>query len=247
MPSVCVFGGTGYLGSRIARQFVNTGYRVVVVGRGGGTVPGVEYARANVFEPESYRDVVLGADVVVHSIGVLLENPDYKRVVARLALGLSEGLCSAVDAARTLVLPNPMAKDPDFLYQRMNCDSALVLAKTVAETRQGDSRPAFVYISADRAPPLVPAGYISLKRQAETALMQNYSTALRPVLIRPGMMYDGGSGVRNAVGHAFAATNAAASLLGLPQLLRPAVDVDAVARLAVRCAADPLFTGVVVP
>ena len=92
---------------------------------------------------------------------------------------------------------NPLRREatsssPAMSYETMNRDAALAVARTFSATRKpGDGAP-FVYISAeDIFRPIISARYIETKRQAEQGItaVADEQGALRPVLLRPGLMY----------------------------------------------------------
>jgi hypothetical protein len=65
------------------------------------------------------------------------------------------------------------------------CDLAIALAKESVN----EHVPTFVYISAAAGSPILPARYISTKREAEATITSKLPD-LRSVFIRPGFMYD---------------------------------------------------------
>ncbi len=82
-------------------------------------------------------------------------------------------------------------------YEVMNRDSAIVLAREAARAGAG----AFAYISAAGGAPVLPARYISTKREAEATIAREFSSPstaaaggppqLRSVFVRPPFLYDG--------------------------------------------------------
>ncbi|KAG0682621.1 hypothetical protein C6P40_000295 [Pichia californica] len=197
---IVVFGGTGFLGKRICENAISRGYDVVSI-TGTGKKPNpyegeesswinkVNWKRGNIFYPETYTNELKNAKAVVHSIGILLENDSYKKIV-----GSNDGIINTVsDLFKT---SNPMAKTPDITgnnviidktYERFNTQSALVSAEALIQANH--EKPAFVYISADRGFPGIPSGYIESKRRTEYELYQ-MQPEIRPVFLRPGFMYD---------------------------------------------------------
>lgn len=67
----------------------------------------------------------------------------------------------------------------------MNRDTAVALAQEAARAYV----PALVYISAAGGAPILPARYIRTKREAEEIISSKFPQ-LRPVFVRPGMLYD---------------------------------------------------------
>lgn len=202
VKKLVVFGGTGFLGKRICENAVNRGYNVVSV-TGSGKKPQpypkedcpwidkVNWQKGNVFQPETYNEQLKDCTAVVHSIGILLENDSYKRIV-----GSNDGIINTVSGL--FQSSNPMDKTPDNTgnnvvidktYARYNTESALVLAEALIAQNKSDPPPAFAYVSADRGFPGLPSGYIQSKRNAEYLLYQ-LQPNIRPIFLRPGFMYD---------------------------------------------------------
>ena len=81
---ILVTGGNGFIGRQVCRLAVEAGHEVTSVARSGP--PGPEYhgdwaaevswVGADVFAPHTYREHLGGVDSVVHSIGVIAEEPD---------------------------------------------------------------------------------------------------------------------------------------------------------------------------
>ncbi|KAK6864248.1 hypothetical protein PG995_000776 [Apiospora arundinis] len=67
----------------------------------------------------------------------------------------------------------------------MNRDSAIMLAKEADEAKAG----AFVYISAVAGAPVLPARYITTKREAEDTIASRFPR-MRGVFMRPPFLYD---------------------------------------------------------
>ncbi|KAH6624801.1 hypothetical protein B0J18DRAFT_450005 [Chaetomium sp. MPI-SDFR-AT-0129] len=103
---IVVFGGNGFLGSRICRAAVSRNWDVTSVSRSGPphwhTSPAwstsVSWERADIFRPSQWVSLLHNADYVVHSLGILLE-ADYKGVVSGRESPLA-GLRRAFDPAK---------------------------------------------------------------------------------------------------------------------------------------------------
>ncbi|KAI9828263.1 MAG: hypothetical protein M1826_006089 [Phylliscum demangeonii] len=153
----------------------------------------VSWVQADILQPSKYRGVLKGADAVVHSMGILLE-ADYKAVLQgkeSIYSGLQRAFSSAKQGSQ-----NPLERKPDedlrpqesdgqITYELMNRDSAITLAREAAEQHV----PVFVYISAAAGAPILPARYITTKREAEATIAASFP-AVRSVFMRPGFLYD---------------------------------------------------------
>ncbi|GIK03368.1 hypothetical protein Aspvir_007437 [Aspergillus viridinutans] len=204
---VVVAGGNGFLGSRICKSAANRGWSVTSLSRSGeprwDTVTSshdrptwansVEWAKADLLKPDTYKPFLRDADVVVHSMGILLE-ADYKGVV-RGKEPVVSGLRRAFSSSK-LGSQNPLTRrdgerlepkerDGQLTYEIMNRDSAIALAKESSN----EHVPTFVYISAASGAPMLPSRYITTKREAETTIASELPE-LRSIFIRPPFMYD---------------------------------------------------------
>ncbi|RAL04089.1 ubiquinone biosynthesis protein COQ11 [Aspergillus ibericus CBS 121593] len=204
---VVVAGGNGFLGSRICKSAVARGWSVTSLSRSGeprwetvtsspsrpSWASSVEWAKADILKPETYKPFLNGATAVVHSMGILLE-ADYKGVVQGREPILS-GLQKAFSASR------PGSQDPlqrregellevkerngQFTYELMNRDSAIALAQETLN----EHVPTFLYISAASGAPVLPSRYITTKREAESIIAAKLPE-LRNVFVRAPFMYD---------------------------------------------------------
>ncbi|RYP65282.1 hypothetical protein DL769_006361 [Monosporascus sp. CRB-8-3] len=209
---IVVCGGNGFLGSRICKSAISRGWDVTSISRSGepkwNTVTSssappswahkVTWERANILRPATYAPLLKGADYVVHSMGILLE-ADYKAVVRGQESPIS-GLRKAFAAApeRQQQQPaNPLDRDRDrddirppetgdqLTYETMNRDSAVVLAGEAAR----EDVAAFAYVSAAGGAPVLPARYITTKREAEGLIAAQFP-GMRGVFVRAPFLYD---------------------------------------------------------
>ena len=127
-------------------------------------------------------------------MGILLE-ADYKGVLAGKE-SLFGGLGRAFSPSKLGAAGNPLKREPggelgkgekdgQLTYELMNRDSAIALAQEAQ--REGAST--FVYLSAAAGAPLLPARYISTKREAESTIASEL-VKLRNIFVRPGFLYD---------------------------------------------------------
>ncbi|KAJ5466924.1 hypothetical protein N7475_004676 [Penicillium sp. IBT 31633x] len=202
-----VAGGNGFLGSRICKAAAARGWTVTSLSRSGeprwdtvtdsekrpSWASSVEWAKADILKPETYKPYLNGASAVVHTMGILLE-ADYKGVVQGRE-PIIGGLQRAFSTSK-LGSQNPLSrqegealqpkeKDGQLTYELMNRDSAIALA----QESTNEHVPAFVYISAAAGAPILPARYISTKREAEETIASNLP-GLRSIFIRPSFLYD---------------------------------------------------------
>ncbi|EGE05697.1 hypothetical protein TEQG_04705 [Trichophyton equinum CBS 127.97] len=191
---IVVAGGSGFLGARICQSAVARGWEVVSLSRHGepkwdtvspsGQAPRwaqkVEWAKADLLDPSSYREHLKNASAVVHSMGIILE-ADYK--------GILQGKESPITGIQKMVgsfagVTTGPGKS-QMTYRTMNTESAISLAKKTTE----ENIPTFVYISASSGAPVIPQGYILSKREAESSIMSMFPN-LRRIFVRPTFMYD---------------------------------------------------------
>ncbi|KAK3379839.1 hypothetical protein B0T24DRAFT_570173 [Lasiosphaeria ovina] len=206
-----VCGGSGFLGSRICKAAVSRGWDVTSISRSGqpqwqnvtasSSPPAwahrVSWERADIFRPAQYAALLTGADFVVHSMGILLE-ADYKGVLSGRESPIS-GLQKAFSASKGRPLSsssNPLHQEQQqqqqsetqLTYEMMNRDSAILLAKEAAREKVR----AFGYVSAAGGAPVLPARYITTKREAEDVIAGEFGGpgGMRGVFFRPPFMYD---------------------------------------------------------
>ncbi|KAK4115350.1 NAD(P)-binding protein [Canariomyces notabilis] len=208
---IIVFGGNGFVGSRICRAAVARNWDVTSISRSGephwssvtssASPPSwsnkVAWERGDIFRPAQWVSLLRGADYVVHSLGILLE-ADYKGVISGRESPFS-GLAKAFNPAKGAHSPNPLEriregeKEPiepppsasQLTYEMMNRDSAILLAKEAAREKVK----AFGYMSAAGGAPVLPSRYISTKREAEAVVAREFPE-MRGVFIRAPFMYD---------------------------------------------------------
>lgn len=78
-PTVCVFGGTGFVGRTLAARLVAAGYDVRVPTRSRArhrellVLPGVELVEADIHRQSTVNDLLAGAQAAVNLVGILNE------------------------------------------------------------------------------------------------------------------------------------------------------------------------------
>lgn len=265
LGKVVVFGGSGFLGKRICQEAVEKGHQVISLSRSGKApqpqsvqdknwINEVNWITADVFSPNTYQQHLKGSPNVVHSMGILLENENYKGNVRK-------PLSFSLDMKTWLpdFIPSPLQKkDPNFTYERMNKQSALIVANALTKgidpsTTAVKDRPSFTYISADKGFPLIPSGYIDSKREAEKELTK-LEHLIRPILVRPGFMFDEYRNSRDArsyVHNALEMLNCGNKMiLGgkiqvMNEFIRPTVSTQQVSRCILSKINDSQFEGIV--
>ncbi|KAK8056525.1 hypothetical protein PG993_001752 [Apiospora rasikravindrae] len=194
---IVVCGGNGFLGSRICNRSGEPKWNAVT---SSATPPvwahKVTWESADILRPATYVSLLTGADYVIHSMGILLE-ADYKAVVSGQESPIS-GLSRAFSGAPRPANPidrnvkegtnediRPPETKQQLTYENMNRDSAIMLAQEADHAKAS----AFVYISAAAGAPVLPARYITTKREAEDTIASRFPR-MRDVFVRPPFLYD---------------------------------------------------------
>ena len=151
-------GGNGFIGSEICRVAVQNGHEVAAFGRTGrpALTPArhpwtqeVEWRAADVFNPDTWRDLLEGNDAVVHCIGTIREAPDrnvtFDRVNAEAALlAADEAVAADTDAFVLLsVRDKPPIVSQRFLSSTRRGERAL--HEQYPDLRTVSLRPNLVY------------------------------------------------------------------------------------------------------
>lgn len=151
-------GGNGFIGSEICRIAVQNGHEVAAFGRRGRPpltparhpwTQEVEWRAANVFEPDTWRDLLDGADAVVHCIGTIRERPEqdipFPRVNANaVILAAAETADAEAEAFVFLsVRDNPPFIDEAFLAAKRRVEREI--PETYPELRFVSLRPNLVF------------------------------------------------------------------------------------------------------
>lgn len=104
MARILVTGGSGFIGREICRLAVADGHEVRSVSRGGrpdaneSWVGAVEWAEADVFDPNDWRDALNGCDAVIHTVGIISITPE--KGVIRERLDGDSAIIAALEADR---------------------------------------------------------------------------------------------------------------------------------------------------
>lgn len=158
MAKLVIPGGNGFIGSEICRIAVQNGHEVAAFGRTGRPAlpPArhpwtgeVEWRAANVFDPDTWRDLLNNADAVVHSIATIQEDPaqgsTFDRVNAESSLiSAREAVEADVEAFVYLsVRDKPPFLSQDFLAAKRRAEREV--PRQYSDLRTVSLRPNLVY------------------------------------------------------------------------------------------------------
>jgi uncharacterized protein len=139
MSHIVVIGGTGYVGSAIAREAASRGHDVTAFSRSGPTDPiqGVNYVQGDATDEEALASVISGADVVVAALAPRgpLAGPfrEVNRTIMRLAddakarLFVVGGFSSLRPAAGAPRFVEDLSNVPAELHDEIRTGSALII------------------------------------------------------------------------------------------------------------------------
>ena len=241
-----VLGGTGFVGSEIAKRGVETGYEVVSVSRRGlppGGLPQgsllerVDWRAGDLVEnPETIREILSegGFVGVVHAVGMLLAS-DLNAMASGSGSVPSPG--ATYDAVTRATA-----------FSAIDAAADCVEGAASSSGGDGDGKPAvpFVFVSAAearwdfRAPVDWLEEYLVAKRAVERRLGEMTAAGrLRGSCLRPSLVYTFDRPQALPAVAAFVVGNA----IGIPFVDRP-VTVDTLATAAVQAVEDPTVSGI---
>jgi nucleoside-diphosphate-sugar epimerase len=202
-PKMLVFGGTGYLGSRICKEAVNNGFSVVAASRRGQNplpdddiLSQVEWESIDAKDAPAVKSLIqrVDPDVVVHAVGLLF---DIDSGLAQFNLVVSGSKSTPGDSSTYDVITRQTA---------LNAFGALQeIAKRPFKNPLAADRPrTFVFTSAAEAGwPEVAGGetmdkiapdwlkrYLAAKRSVESALKSQ--SDVRTLIYRPSLIWSWG-------------------------------------------------------
>mmetsp|Transcript_10643 Transcript_10643/g.15661 ORF Transcript_10643/g.15661 Transcript_10643/m.15661 type:complete len:285 (+) Transcript_10643:167-1021(+) len=195
--NVVVFGGTGYVGSRVCERLIDQGYDVTAVSRRGTNPRPTDAALEQVTwvkgDATNVRDVekfVMQSDAVVHAVGLLFD----------VESGLV-GLNNIVSGSKSV--PDPEASTYDNITRQTMfniINSIEKKAKNPLNMMKKEKTPLAFVSCAEAGWPDVPFGdvvdniapawlksYLKAKRAVEGRL--GSSSAIRPVVMRPSLIW----------------------------------------------------------
>jgi nucleoside-diphosphate-sugar epimerase len=170
VAKLVVPGGNGFIGSEICRVAVQNGHEVAAFGRTGRPpltparhpwTQRVEWRAADVFQPDTWRDLLEGADAVVHCIATIQEAADrnvtFDRVNAESALlAADEAVEAGADAFIFLsVRDKPPVVPHNFLAAKRRAERTL--HEQYSALRTVSLRPNLVYGPQKRGTPTLAA------------------------------------------------------------------------------------------
>ena len=119
ITSVCVLGGSGFVGRHVCQQLAARGYRVRVPTRSRERakelilLPTVDVVTANVHDPEGLRETIAGAEAVINLVGVLHDGRGEESfAAAHVELARKVVAACAARGIRRLVHMSALNADP---------------------------------------------------------------------------------------------------------------------------------------
>ncbi|RUP47037.1 hypothetical protein BC936DRAFT_146206 [Jimgerdemannia flammicorona] len=159
-----LIGGTGLIGSAVARQA--SSYNILVLSRTGAPLTSstlslnIQYYKGSALDPFTFRSLLTNTSTVVHTVGTIANQKNYG----------DQGT-----------------------YEKLNRDAVVTVARELAASAADEGKKkCLVYFSAASAPPgwILDKRYIGTKREAEKILMgDEFKDQLRVVIFRPGIVY----------------------------------------------------------
>src|SRR5215470_14438297 len=168
VPTVFLSGGTGFVGSHVAKVFLAEGWRVRALARmpaRAGLLPGeVEIVRGDLAETDAYRDHLRGCAAVVHCAGVTRARTlaEFRRV----NVAGTEAIASAASDSC-----------PDAMFVHVSSQAAAGPARTGVPVREAD-------------PPAPVSWYGRSKLEAELAVAGHHGG--RWCVVRPSVVCGAG-------------------------------------------------------
>jgi hypothetical protein len=209
----------------------------------------ISWKKADVFDPRTYQSDLESADAIVHSIGLIFTNPEYKKFLNSKVTNPDFKSAMSLIGNSLSIGKNPMEQDnvdKSDIFNKFNRDSAVTLAKAYAEALKTQARKPFVYISSEDWNSSTDRNYIRSKREAECIIESSLSEPLKPVFIRPGLMFDDSDtkSIRHVARLTVSLISRAARLLGRNHV-NPTISTRVVAKAVIESLEDSSIEGVV--
>ena len=240
---ILVLGGTGFVGSRFVELASRRGHEIVSVSRNAALkspssssqCKGVKYVQGDAADASALADIInsegaASFDACFHSIGLLFDSES--------GLGSWNRLISGAGSV-------PRAGDTYDKVTTATAFNAIDILNDAHSKSGGTKKIPFVFVSAAEAGWTRPAPigwlerYLAAKRSVERRLLSGEACSLRPVILRPGLVYD----PTKPADVAKVAGSFVGYYAGLPFASKP-VEVGAIAAAALRAIADPSVLGV---
>jgi len=206
MHKILVVGGNGFIGSAVCKAALARGMQVTSISSSGkpytsakGHSPAwaskVDWQKGDALIPETYAHIMPTVGGVVHTLGTLLEDGQYKKALGEGSLGGLLGAFAGGFGGGGNPLERGEANKSG--YEVINRDTALRVCETFLSSTPSPTLKAlgprpFVYISAeDVFRPVISSRYIESKREAEQRIekMMLGQSGYRGVYIRPSLVY----------------------------------------------------------
>lgn len=194
---VVVFGGTGYVGSQVCERLATKGYQVTAVSRRGQNPrPGksdaldeVNWVQCDATNKKAVEKLVSQNDAVVHAVGLLFD----------VESGL-QNLNTIVSGSKSI--PDPEKSTYDNITRQTMYNILDAMENPVYRLKKGGAKTPLAFVScAEAGWPDVKFGhfieqrlapewlkkYLVAKRAVESRLMA--STAVRPIIVRPSLIW----------------------------------------------------------
>ncbi|MRH78271.1 NAD-dependent epimerase/dehydratase family protein [Spiribacter sp. C176] len=154
--TICILGGTGFIGRRIANHLANTAVHIRVLTRHRERnrhllpIPNLELVEVNVHDTEALNEALTGADVVINLIAILNEDKKPGRRFEDIHVKLVEKIlaaCTATGVKRLLHMSSlGAAEDAPSRYQQTKAKGEqLALAANSTEMAVTVFKPSVVF------------------------------------------------------------------------------------------------------
>lgn len=158
--TLCVVGGSGYVGSAIAKKAIELGAKVYAVSRSGKVkasapwVAQVNWVKGDSMSPNDFSKALEESEAVVDTVGTLFDTS-----ITKFRKPGEQGT-----------------------YEHMNRETAKALGQKLNDLKANKK---IVYLSASKAPPFIPR-YLTTKLEAEDFLLN--LPDVRASILRPGVV-----------------------------------------------------------
>lgn len=192
-----VIGGNGYVGRQVVKYAVQEGYTVTSLSRRGQNpfpddpiYQNVEWAAGNALDEATISKYVEGADAVVHAIGLLFDVNSglvdlNKFTSASKSVPNEESTYDNITRKTAMQLIAAMEKK----YATLPADGAKIPIAFVSCAEAGWPDVTFGK-QVDEAAPDWLKRYLAAKRAVEAELGSSAAKNLRPIILRPSLIWD---------------------------------------------------------